>query len=157
MPIESLPTFTKPARKLWEIIPADMQKILLSNCWCGKCRQDSTISNFSGAVRGGDLLLVGKCAVCHGDVARAIEFEDRDDGTYVLLGPASITEQELMQELQILGDEQKAVKRKANALYKKSREGTITRKEEAELKRLTGVDLVAFTSKWLSISGRKRR
>lgn len=33
----------------------------------------TTITNFSGAVRSGDLLLVGKCAECHGDVARLID------------------------------------------------------------------------------------
>lgn len=73
MTIESLPTFTKPARKLWDAIPEIFRKKLLSNVWCGKCRQETTITNFSGAVKGGDLLLVGKCAVCHGDVARVVE------------------------------------------------------------------------------------
>jgi len=73
MPIESLPTFTKPARKLWDAIPENYRKLLLSNVWCGKCRDSTTITNFSGAVKGGDLLLVGKCAVCHGDVARVVE------------------------------------------------------------------------------------
>jgi hypothetical protein len=33
----------------------------------------TTIINFSGAIKGGDLLLVGKCDQCHGDVARVIE------------------------------------------------------------------------------------
>jgi hypothetical protein len=32
-----------------------------------------TITNFSGTINRGDLLLVGKCAECHGDVARVIE------------------------------------------------------------------------------------
>jgi hypothetical protein len=32
-----------------------------------------TITNFSGAIKGRDLLLVGKCAECRGDVARVIE------------------------------------------------------------------------------------
>jgi hypothetical protein len=61
MPIESIPNFTKPASKLWTAIPADTRKLLLSNVWCGKCRHEVTITNFSGAVKGGDLLLVGKC------------------------------------------------------------------------------------------------
>jgi hypothetical protein len=46
---------------------------LLSNVWCGKCRHEVTITNFSGAVKAGDLLLVGLCSECHGDVARVIE------------------------------------------------------------------------------------
>lgn len=32
-----------------------------------------SLPNFTGAIKGGDLLLVGKCAECHGDVARVIE------------------------------------------------------------------------------------
>jgi hypothetical protein len=73
MSIESLPTFTKPARKLYEALPDDFRKALLSNVWCGKCGDATTFTNFSGAVKGCDLLLVGKCAVCHGDVARVVE------------------------------------------------------------------------------------
>ena len=60
MTIESLPTFSEPARQRWEFIPADIRPRLLSNVWCGKCRHEITITNFSGAIKGGDLLLVGK-------------------------------------------------------------------------------------------------
>lgn len=73
MVIESIPKFTSPAAKLWATIPSDIKKLLLANVWCGKCAHAVTITNFSGAVKGGDLLLVGKCAECHGDVARVIE------------------------------------------------------------------------------------
>lgn len=73
MTVESIPTFTVPAAKLWAAIPADMKKKLLSNVWCGKCRHEVTITNFSGAVKAGDLLLVGLCSECRGDVARVIE------------------------------------------------------------------------------------
>ena len=45
----------------------------MSNVWCGKCRHSVTILNFSGAVKAGDLLLVGKCSECHDDVARLVE------------------------------------------------------------------------------------
>jgi hypothetical protein len=73
MTIESLPAFTEPARQRWESIPADIRQRLLSNVWCGHCSQETTIINFNGTLKGGDLLLVGKCAECHGDVARVIE------------------------------------------------------------------------------------
>lgn len=73
MTVETLPHFTAPAAKLWRTIQPDTRKLLLSNVWCGKCRREVTITNFSGAVRGGDLLLVGRCAECQGDVARVIE------------------------------------------------------------------------------------
>lgn len=71
--VESLSTFTKPARQRWESIPADIRQRLLSNVWCGQCRHETTITNFNGTIKGRDLLLVGKCAECHGDVARVIE------------------------------------------------------------------------------------
>lgn len=73
MTIESIPKFTAPAAKLYAAIPADVRKQLLSNVWCGTCRHEVTITNFSGVVRSGDLLLVGKCSECQGDVARVIE------------------------------------------------------------------------------------
>jgi len=76
MPIQYIPKFTAPATKLWAAIPADTRKQLLSNVWCGKCQHDVTITNFSGAEKAGDLLLVGKCAICQSDVARVIE-DDR--------------------------------------------------------------------------------
>ena len=56
--MESLPTFTKPARERWESIPADIRQRLLSNVWCGHCRHETTITNFSGTIKGDDLLLV---------------------------------------------------------------------------------------------------
>ncbi|OGT12908.1 MAG: hypothetical protein A3J49_16955 [Gallionellales bacterium RIFCSPHIGHO2_02_FULL_57_16] len=73
MAIELIPKFTAPAAKLWAAIPTDTRKMLLSNVWCGKCRHEVTITNFTGAVKAGDLLLVGKCSECHGDVARVVE------------------------------------------------------------------------------------
>lgn len=71
--IESFQKFTAPAAKLWAVIPTDTRKMLLSNVWCGKCGHGVTITNFTGAVKAGDLLLVGKCSECHGDVARVVE------------------------------------------------------------------------------------
>ena len=73
MTIESLPDFTRPARQRWESIPAETRQHLLTNVWCGQCRHEVAITNFTGTVKGGDLLLVGKCAECQGDVARVIE------------------------------------------------------------------------------------
>jgi len=75
MTIESLPKFTPPAAKLWSQIGPDTRKRLLSNVWCTHCSREVTIRNFTGAVKSGELLLVGKCAECRGDVARLIESE----------------------------------------------------------------------------------
>ena len=73
MPLESIPKLTPPAAKLWQAIPPEDRKLILANVWCGKCSHGVTIRNFSGTVKGGDLLLVGKCSECHGDVARVVE------------------------------------------------------------------------------------
>ena len=73
MGIESLPNFTPPARQRWESIPVDVRLRLLSNVWCVHCGHETTITNFSGVIKAGDLLLVGSCAECHGDVARVID------------------------------------------------------------------------------------
>ena len=73
MSIESIPKFTVPAAKLWASIPSNSKKQLLSSVWCWKCRHEVTITNFSGVVKAGDLLLVGLCTECHSDVARVVE------------------------------------------------------------------------------------
>lgn len=73
MAIENVPKFTAPAATLWETIPGHTRKLLLSTVWCGRCRHDVTITNFTGAVKSGNLLLVGLCSDCRGDVARLIE------------------------------------------------------------------------------------
>jgi len=79
MPIESIPKFTPPAAKLWATITSDHKKRILENVWCSKCSHGVTITNFSGVMKSGDVLLVGKCAECHGDVARLLEFSDRQN------------------------------------------------------------------------------
>jgi len=73
MTVESLPNFTRLARQRWESIPADIRQRLLANVWCGQCRHEVTITDFGGAIKGGDLLLVGKFTEYHGDVAWVIE------------------------------------------------------------------------------------
>ena len=73
MPIKSIPKFTSPAAKLWASVPNNSKKLLLSNVWCSKCRHEVTIINYSGVVKAGDLLLVGLCSECRGDVAKIIK------------------------------------------------------------------------------------
>jgi hypothetical protein len=73
MNVESIPKFTAPAAKLWAKVPAEFKKRLLSNVWCAHCRQEVTITNFSGTVKGGDLVLEGLCSKCDGPVGRLIE------------------------------------------------------------------------------------
>ena len=71
--VESLPTFTKPAHQRWESIPAHVRQRLLSNVWCGHCGHEVAITDISGTMKGRDLLLVGRCSDCRGEVARVIE------------------------------------------------------------------------------------
>ncbi len=73
MSTEAFPSFTATARKRWEAIPAEARKRLLSNVWCGECRKEFTITNFCGSLRVGDLVLLGRCAECKGEVSRLIE------------------------------------------------------------------------------------
>ena len=73
MTIDFIPNFTDPAAKLWANIPPETKKLLLSNVYCGKCRREVTITNFTGVVKGSDLLSVGLCSECRGNVARVIE------------------------------------------------------------------------------------
>ena len=73
MGVEQLPNFSHEARQLWELIPADIRPKLLANVFCVHCESEATITNFSGAMDGADLVLVGKCSECDGDVARVIE------------------------------------------------------------------------------------
>lgn len=73
MNVESIPKFTDPAAKLWAKVPAHAKKLLLSNVWCVHCGHAVTITNFTGSVKGGDLVLEGLCSECRGDVARLIE------------------------------------------------------------------------------------
>lgn len=56
MSVASLPDFTPQARQRWESIPVDIRKRLLANVWCGDCRHEVIITNFTGAIKGGDLL-----------------------------------------------------------------------------------------------------
>jgi hypothetical protein len=73
MTVESIPEFSSAAANIWSKQSTSSKRILLSSVWCGKCRHAVTITNFTGVVKAGDLLLVGKCAECGGDVARILE------------------------------------------------------------------------------------
>ena len=73
MSVSQLPTFSIPAKKLWEQIPMDKQTQLLSNVWCSHCSGETTIINYKGKVAKGNLILEGDCKKCGEPVARFIE------------------------------------------------------------------------------------
>jgi hypothetical protein len=72
MNVEKIPEFTDPAAKLWKAIPPETRKLLLSNVWCSTCRHEVTITNVTGTVKGGDLLLVGLCSINRGNGNRVL-------------------------------------------------------------------------------------
>lgn len=147
MTIESIPKFTTPAAKLWAAIPTDSKKLLLSKVWCGKCRHEVTITKYTGAIRSGDLLLVGKCSECQCDVARVIEVKRSKENTSIVLGPPRLTDDQALQEMEHLKKESNALNKRRRQLSKKWDEGTITKQEKAEMERLFGKEGDAMLEK----------
>ncbi len=66
--------FTTQAAVLWGAIPPEVQKKILKNVFCVKCRTAVEIVNYTGHVeKNGDLILEGSCAVCGREVVRVVE------------------------------------------------------------------------------------
>ena len=65
--------FTPEAEAAWQAIPDWAKERLLNNVWCTHCHGMRIIVDFGGSVVGGDLILHGHCARCHGEVARVVE------------------------------------------------------------------------------------
>lgn len=146
--IESLPKFTAPASKLWAAIPTDTRKMLLSNVWCGKCRHEVTITNFSGAVKAGDLLLVGSCSECHSDVARVVELKGQGEvGHDLIVSKEKLAEVQALIETKQLSKEADSLMKFFVLLLKKKIAGTITKDEKAEYDRLEKQELPKMTEK----------
>ena len=138
MTTESITKLTAPAAKLWASITSDTQNHLLSNVWCGKCRHEVTITNFTGAVRSGDLLLVGKCSECHGDVASVIEIKSKDDDRISICQKLTYTH--ALSESELLNKELNAFNKRRRQLSKKCDDGAITKQEKAEFDGMIGKD-----------------
>lgn len=66
-------SFTPQALKFWEAIPGETRQRLLRNVWCAHCSRETTITQFTGRIQRGDLILTGQCNKCQGEVARVIE------------------------------------------------------------------------------------
>lgn len=65
--------FTPRARAMWDRIPPEGRERLVANVWCTHCTAVTTIVDFSGSVKSGDLILQGTCQVCGKPVARLVE------------------------------------------------------------------------------------
>ena len=73
MNVSHLPEFTPKARIIWDSIPNQLRAELLSNTYCGNCKDAVRIVNFKGSVYKGNLYLEGYCAICGDEVARLID------------------------------------------------------------------------------------
>ena len=61
------------ALQKWKAIPENARKLLLNNVWCSHCGDERGLSEYSVDPAGPDIVLRGKCNVCHHDVARYVE------------------------------------------------------------------------------------
>lgn len=66
-------SFTPQALKFWDAIPGETRQRLLRNVWCVHCSKETTITQFTGRIQRGDLILTGQCNKCQGEVARVVE------------------------------------------------------------------------------------
>jgi hypothetical protein len=73
MAISKLPEFTPKARILWDSMQPQLRAELLSNVYCGVCKDAVRIVYFKGTVYKGNLYLEGYCAVCGAEVARLFD------------------------------------------------------------------------------------
>lgn len=73
--LDSAKEFTRPAQRLWDSMPEYLQVLLLGDVWCAQCRQVTTIVDFKGNVKNGNLMLRGICARCGEPVGQLIEVE----------------------------------------------------------------------------------
>ena len=67
--------FTTLAWAAWAAIEKPDQELILANVWCAHCVKGVTMTDFSGRIEHGDLILEGLCATCGGDVGRLVEQE----------------------------------------------------------------------------------
>jgi hypothetical protein len=64
--------FAKEVKSFWDSMTDGDKKMLLDNVYCLNCGI-TTIENFEGKIKGGDLVLTGVCAKCGKKVARLID------------------------------------------------------------------------------------
>lgn len=72
--VENISDFSAPAARKWTQLSDSTRDRILSTIWCARCCDDVRITAYSGAIRCGDLLLVGKCSICRNDIAKTIVF-----------------------------------------------------------------------------------
>lgn len=73
MSITKLPEFTPKARLLWDAMQSQVKTKLLSNVYCGDCKDSVRIVNFKGSIYKSNLYLEGCCDVCGAEVSRLFD------------------------------------------------------------------------------------
>gem|GEM_PF-4058806 len=62
------------ALQKWKAIPEYARELLLNNVWCSRCGE-TLLKEYTVEPAGCDIVLRGKCPVCHHDVARYVEID----------------------------------------------------------------------------------
>jgi hypothetical protein len=65
--------FTSGAFAAWNALDSATQELIRRNAWCSQCREMVEMTVLSGHLKGGHLVLEGKCARCDAGVSRLVE------------------------------------------------------------------------------------
>jgi len=68
-------TFTLPARRRWELLPAAARQAITNAAWCVSCAKTRAMLVKGGSIVRGDLVLSGNCSRCGGEMGRLVEGE----------------------------------------------------------------------------------
>ena len=60
-------------KKRWDDMPHDIQKMILDNAYCWKCKKTVTMVDYSLIIERGMEILKGKCSNCLNDVVRTLD------------------------------------------------------------------------------------
>jgi hypothetical protein len=144
------PNFTAPAAKIWHAISQEDQQKLQSAAWCGACRQEVTIADFSGSIKTGNIVLVGTCSLCGGNASRNVELQrNADKSMTFVLGAPKLTSYEALIESKLVMKESKLQFKRLNQLRRKELEGLITKSEQKELGKLSPKGVNEMLSKMM--------
>ena len=151
MTIEPVPPkFTQPAARIWHAISPDDQQTLVSKAWCSKCRQEVGITDFSGSIKRGNIVLVGTCSACGASASRYVEVQRNVDKTMtVVLGAPKLTSDEALIENKLVMKESKLQIKRLKQLRRKEMEGAITTAEKRELSKMSSKGMNEMLSKMM--------
>jgi len=152
--------FTVPATRIWDDIPTKVRTKLLATAWCGHCREEVKLKDFSGSVKAGNVVLVGTCSECGGAAFRIVEAKPNEEGKpTVSLGNAGLTEAQRDAETKLLSQDAKMFSRKVRELLKDPIQETVKSGEVREIDKLVISQfekVMAFSDRWENRSPKRR-